>query len=226
MAAGPAPHPPAPPGAPPPTMLAALRASGTVLVVLALAAGLVYPGVLVEAAHAIAPGSSYGSLLTYPNGTAYGSNYVGQNVTNPSLFWPRASEIDYQTLVGNGTGPGGEVPPGPTDPALRNETEAYIRYYCAWTSGNATVYCLENTSVPIDLVGPSASGVDPDLTPAAALVQIPRIAHYSGLSQEFLRGLVNAHLVEPTLGFLGTEYVNVLDLDGALLAYLPAGSGY
>jgi K+-transporting ATPase ATPase C chain len=218
------PHPHPPP--PDPTRLGALRASGTFLILLVVVAGGLYPGALSLVAHTLVPGSAGGSLLTYPNGTAYGSRWVGENVTNPALFWPRASEIDYQTFVGNGTGPGNEFPPGPTDPALLNETAYYVQYYCHWTSGNATVYCLQNRTVPIDLVAPSASGVDPDITPAAALVQIPRIAHYTSLSEEFLRTLVNGHIVGPILGFIGAEFVNVLDLDMALIGSLPPGTGY
>ncbi|MCI4358536.1 MAG: potassium-transporting ATPase subunit C [Thermoplasmata archaeon] len=220
----PPPHPHPPP--PDPTVPGAVRASGTILVLLLVVVGGLYPGGVSLIAHTLVPNSSGGSLLTYPNGTAYGSRWIGENVTNPALFWPRASLIDYQTFAGNGTGPGNEVPPGPTDPALLNETAYYVVYYCHWTSGNATVDCLQNHTVPIDLVAPSASGVDPDITPAAALVQIPRIAHYSNLSEEFLRGLVNAHVVQAVLGFLGSEFVNVLDLDRALIGSLPPGTGY
>lgn len=203
-----------------------MRASASLLVLIVLVVGIAYPTGLSAIAHVLSPASATGSLLTGPNGTFYGSKWLGENVTNPSMFWPRPSEIDYQTFVANGTGPGNEVPPGPTDPVLRNETAYFVDYYCHWTSGNRTVHCLENHTVPIDLVTPSASGVDPDITPAAALVQIPRISHFSSISEEFLRGLVNAHLVTPVLGFLGSEYVNVLELDQALLPYLPPGSGY
>ena len=215
--------PPSPRGAP---LHRALRASATFLLLLSLGVGIVYPGSVAWLAHELVPSSADGSLLTHPNGTAYGSRWLGENVTNPALFWPRPSLIDYQTFAANGTGPGNEVMPGPTDPALKNETDFYIRYYCAYANGSAIVYCLENATVPVDLVTPSESGLDPDITPAAALVQIPRIAHASNLSEELLRGLVNGHTVEPTLGFLGSAYVNVLSLDAALLPYLPPGSGY
>ncbi len=218
----PAPRPAADAGRPP----SAVRASLSFLLVLALVAGLAYPTAITLVAEKLAPATAAGSLLHYPNGTAYGSSDLGQNITNPALFWPRPSEIDYQAFEGNGTGAGNEVPPGPTDPALLNETAYYVRYYCNETIGNVSLYCLENATVPIDLVTPSASGLDPDITPAAALVQIPRVAYYGHLSEEELRGLVNAHIVEPYLGFIGTEYVNVLSLDQALLAYLPAGTGY
>jgi potassium-transporting ATPase KdpC subunit len=225
MAGAPSPpsRPPAPPAA---SGFSAVRASGTFLIFLVIVVGVVYPGALTVVAHTLVPASASGSLLTYPNGTAYGSKWIGENITNPALFWPRPSEIDYQTFEGNGTGAGNEAPPGPTDPALLNETAYYVAYYCNWTSGNSTVRCLENSTVPVDLVTASASGLDPDITPAAALVQVPRVAHFTNLSEEFLRGLVNAHIVEPIFGFIGPEFVNVLELDEALIAYLPAGTGY
>jgi potassium-transporting ATPase KdpC subunit len=219
-------HPHVPPPEPPGRAPSPLRASLAFLLLLALVTGFVVPQAVVAFAHDVAPGSAGGSLLRFPNGTAYGSSDLGENFTNPALFWPRPSMIDYQAFVGNGTGAGNEVPPGPTDPALLNETAYYVAYYCTETRANLTVHCLENASVPIDLLTPSTSGLDPDITPAAALVQIPRIAFYTGLPQEFLRVLVNEQTISPYAGVFGPAYVNVLTLDQALLRSLPAGTGY
>jgi len=188
-----------------------VRATLVLLVLVVLVSGGAYPEALSEVAHALEPSTAGGSLLTYPNGTAYGSSRLGQNITNPALFWLRPSLIDDQAFSGAGS----EIPLGPTDPALRNETLGYI-----------ALYGLTNTSVPIDLVSPSASGLDPDITPAAALVQVPRVSHYSGLNESFLTAFVNARIQGPTFGVLGPQFVNVVELDVALLSYLPPGTGY
>jgi potassium-transporting ATPase KdpC subunit len=219
-------HPHVPPPVSPGGAPSPVRASLTFLLLLALLTGFVLPQLMVAFAHDVEPGSAGGSLLRDPNGTAYGSSDLGENFTNPALFWPRPSIIDYQAFVGNGTGAGNEVPPGPADPALLNETAYYVADYCNETRANLTVHCLENASVPIDLVTPSTSGLDPDITPAAALVQIPRVAFYTGLSEEFLRTLVNDQTVSPYDGLFGPAYVNVLALDQALLPSLPPGTGY
>jgi potassium-transporting ATPase KdpC subunit len=206
--APPRPRPPPAPSAPLPTG-PSVRAAGVFLVLLLLFAGLAYPGALTELATIETPGTAGGSLLHAPNGTVWGSALIGENITNPAMFWLRPSEIDDQAFLGAGS----EVPPGPTDPALLNETDYYIAQ-----EG------LNNTTVPIDLVTPSASGLDPDLTPAAVLVQVPRVAHYSGLSEAFLTGLVNAHIHHPDAGVFGTSWVNVVELDVDLLADLPPGT--
>lgn len=104
---------------------------------------------------------------------------------------------------------GNPTPPGPSDPALVNETRAYMALY-----GNGTV----NASLPLWLVSPSASNADPDLVPEAVLVQVPRVAaHWPGLTEEALRAFVNARIQPPPTGFVGTDYVNVLALDLDLL---------
>ncbi|HEV2429249.1 MAG TPA: potassium-transporting ATPase subunit C [Thermoplasmata archaeon] len=203
-------HRSAPPGRPS-GWAPALRASLTFLTLLVLLGGAAYPYALSEVGATLTPGTSEGSLALYPNGTAFGSALLAENITSPALFWARASLIGDAPLAGAG----GEVPPGPTDPALLNET----RYFVG-------LYGLNGSPVPIDLVGPSASGLDPDLTPGAVLVQIPRVAHFGHLSEEWLRGFVNARIVYPIAGFIGPAYVNVVALDVALLPYLPSGSTY
>ncbi|MCI4355860.1 MAG: potassium-transporting ATPase subunit C [Thermoplasmata archaeon] len=161
------------------------------VVLLTLLTGLAYPFVFTEAAHYLTPATASGGNIT-----------LGQNITDPALFWLRPSGIDYQPYSGNAS----EVPYGPVDPALLNETKAYI-----------AEYGLTNVTVPLELVSQSQSGLDPDITPEAALVQIPRVAHFSNLSQSVLLGLVNDSIVHPTGGFIGPQYVDVIALDQALL---------
>jgi K+-transporting ATPase ATPase C chain len=136
------------------------------------------------------------------------SGLIGQNITNESLFWLRPSLTDYNT-----TRSSGEAPYGPTDPNLVNLTRYYIG-----------LYGLNNTSVPLDLVGNSQSGFDPDLTPEAALVQIPRVSAHTNLSVEYLTGFVQDHITQPELGFIGPQYVDVITLDTDLLTVLHGTS--
>jgi potassium-transporting ATPase KdpC subunit len=185
-----------------------LRATALFLALSILMSGFAYPIVLTEIAHVIDPFAAGGSLARYPNGTVAGSKYVAQNLTNksqPWLFWARPSLTDYNTTLG------ADTPPGPSDPALLallNETLAYMRAY-----GEFAV----NATLPFWLVAPSGSSIDPDLVPQAVLVQIPRVANATSLSVPFLMEFVNAHITQPPLPFVGVPYVNVLELDLALL---------
>ena len=167
------------------------RALATSLVLLVVLTGAVYPLVFTELTYAVTPATATGGNIT-----------LGQNLTDPALFWLRPSLIDWQPYSGAGS----EVPYGPVDPALVNATKAYI-----------AEYGLQNVTVPLDLVAPSESGLDPDLLPGAVLVQIPRVAHFSGLTQGGLLALVDASVIQPTAGFVGPSYVNVIALDQTLL---------
>jgi K+-transporting ATPase ATPase C chain len=187
----------------PPFRRPSARASVVLVLFLVVVGGLGYTGAVTAFAQYVTPGTANGSLVVAANGTVIASELLGQNITNASLFWLRPSLIDYQPF----TQAGNETPYGPTNPALRNLTLYYIAQYG-----------LSNVSVPIDLATPSSSGLDPAITPEAALVQIPRVAAHTGLSQAYLTTLVKGWITEPTAGFLGPAYVNVLDLDRALLA--------
>lgn len=182
-----------------------LRATGVFLVLMVLVAGFAYPLLVTGIAQLLEPGSANGSLQHYPNGTVAGSSLVAQNTDRPWLFWERPSLSDYNFL--NGT----PSAPGPSDPALRaliNETVQYMKLY-----GNLTV----NATVSLDWAAPSASALDPDLVPEAVLVQVPRVSEATNLSNASLTSLVNAHIVQPMLPYIGTAYVDVLELDLALL---------
>jgi potassium-transporting ATPase KdpC subunit len=182
-----------------------LRATALFLVLAILLSGFAYPAVVVAIAQVVEPDSANGSLLHYPNGTVAGSSLIAQNTSAPYLFWSRPSLTDYNTTLG------ADTPPGPTDPALGqllNETLNYTRQY-----GNFTV----NATLPFWFVAPSASSIDPDLTPEAVLVQIPRVSEATNLSIASLLSLVNAHIQTSVLPYVGVSYVDVLRLDLALL---------
>ena len=197
---------------PPPShsALGHVRATVVFLVLALLVSGFAYPLIVTGIAQVIDPSAANGSLLTY-NGTVVGSSLVAQNTDAPWLFWERPSLSDYNTTEGMITAY------GPTDPALAawfNETLAYMREY-----GNFTV----NATLPIWFVSPSASGIDPDLTPEAVLVQVPRIAAATNLSFDFLTGFVNAHVANPPIPGIGVAYVDVLQLDLDLLPIIGRG---
>lgn len=187
-----------------------VRASVLFLALAVLVTGVAYPVGLSGVAHLLDRGSAGGSLLRCPNGTVVGSADVAQNLTGgtlgPGLFWARPSLTDYNTTLGAAS------PPGPSDPALArlfNETIAYMRSY-----GNLTV----NATVPYWYASPSASSTDPDLVPEAVLVQVLRVAANDHLNVTLVTGLVNEHILHPVVPFVGTDYVDVLELDLALLA--------
>jgi potassium-transporting ATPase KdpC subunit len=193
---------------PPPvhSLRAHLRATGLFLLVTVLVVGFVYPYAVTGIAQVIDPYNANGSILHYANGTAAGSALIAQNTSAPWLFWERPSATDYNMTEGVATDP------GPTDPLLGewlNETIAYMKAY-----GNFTV----NATLPFWLVSPSASSIDPDLTPEAVLVQVPRVAEANNLTIANVTALVNAQITNPPVPDLGVAYVNVLELDLALVA--------
>jgi len=206
--------PPAPrrpePAPPAHSKLAHLRATAVFLVLALVVSGFAYPLVVTGIAQLIDPYAANGSLLS-ENGTVVGSSLIAQNTDAPYLFWERPSLADYNTTLGLITAD------GPSDPALAawfNETLAYMREY-----GNFTV----NATLPIWFVSPSASAVDPDLTPEAVLVQVPRVANATNLSVDALTSFVNAHIDTPPIPGLGVAYVNVLQLDLDLLPRIGRG---
>jgi len=198
-------------GAPPPSSPPAhgvgghVRATGVFLVLLLLVSAFGYPLLVTGIAQVIEPYSANGSLLKDANGTVIGSSLIAQNTSAPYLFWERPSPTDWNTTDGMDT------PYGPTDPALVNETLAYMAQY-----GNYTV----NATLPLWLVSQSGSSIDPDLTPEAVLVQVPRVAHFGNVTEAWLTGFVNDHITNPPIPYLGVPYVDVLQLDIDLLPHI------
>lgn len=197
-------EPPVPPGQSPARHA---RAAALFLLVMLLVTGVVYPLVVTGVADVINPAGAAGSLLRDPNGTVIGSSLIAQNTSAPYLFWSRPSLTDYNTTLGTVT------PPGPSDPALGqliNETVNYTEQAWNWNVSH-------NGSLPYWFLAPSASDLDPDLVPPAVLIQIPRVSEHTNLSISFLTNFVNARIVNPVVPYVGVPYVNVLELDIALL---------
>ncbi len=171
----------------------------------ALLTGLVYPFVITGLAQVIFHRQANGSMIAQ-SGQTVGSSLIGQNFDNPRYFWGRLSATapyPYNASASSGSNL------GPTTPALEDEVKARIAALKAADPGN-------NQPIPVDLVTSSASGLDPDISVAAALYQVPRVARLRGLSEDSVRALVQSHIEKPQFGFLGEPRINVLELNLAL----------
>lgn len=196
-----------PTASPPHSPLLHLRATAIFLVLAIVLTGVAYPLLVTGIADVINPTGASGSLLRDPNGTIIGSSLIAQNTSTPYLFWSRPSLTDWNTTLG------ADTPPGPSDPALGqllNETINYTGQEWNWSFS-------KNGTLPLWFIAPSASDIDPDLVPQAVLIQVPRVSENTNLSIERLTSLVNDHITNPIIPYVGVPYVNVLELDIALL---------
>lgn len=195
-------------------MLREIRPAIVVLVALTLMTGVIYPLVMTGIAQLIFPNQANGSMIER-NGKVIGSALIGQNFTSETYFHGRPSATtapdpkDPSKTVPapyNATSSGGSNL-GPSNKAL-----------IARVKGDLAKLRKENpgTPVPLDLVTTSASGLDPDISPAAALFQVPRIAKARHLSEDRLRQLVEDNTQDRLLDLLGEPRVNVLALNLAL----------
>ncbi len=199
-------------------MLRHLRPTLVLLTGLTLVTGLAYPLAMTGIAERLFPVQAQGSLIRNPDGTLVGSALIGQSFTSARYFHGRPSATvapdpaDASKTVAapyNAANSGG-ANLGPTNPALIDRVKADI---AALKAENPT------DPVPQDLVTTSGSGLDPDVSPEAALFQVPRVAKARGVSEDALRALVAGQIQEPSLGILGERRVNVLALNRALDAH-------
>jgi K+-transporting ATPase ATPase C chain len=164
--------------------------------------GIIYPLVVTALAQVLFHDKANGQLIAN-NGEVIGSRIIGQPFVSDKYFHSRPS------AAGNGYDAGNSSASnlGPTNQKLIDRVKA-----------DAAAAQAENpdTPVPVDLVTTSGSGLDPDITPAAAFFQVPRIARVRGLSADRVRALVQTHMQKRTWGFLGEPRVNVLALNLAL----------
>lgn len=186
-------------------MLSLLRPALGLFAALTVITGLVYPGLVTGVAQAAFPHQANGSLIT-ENGRVVGSELIGQPFTSPRYFWSRPSATAPTAY--NGAASGGSNQ-GPLNPALADAVKARVAALRAADPGNTA-------PIPVDLVTASGSGLDPDISPAAALYQVPRVARARGLDPARVEALVAASTEGRTLGVLGEPRVNVLRLNRAL----------
>lgn len=169
--------------------------------------GIIYPLVVTGLAQLLFPQKANGQLIE-ANGKLVGSKIIGQAFSGPSYFHSRPSAAGYGYQADNSNG----TQLGPTNHQLTDRVKADA---AALQSENPTA------PVPIDLVTTSASGLDPDITPAAAAFQVPRVANARGISKDQLQSLVAQHTQGRQFGFLGEARVNVLMLNLELDSRFP-----
>jgi K+-transporting ATPase ATPase C chain len=190
--------------------LAQLRAALVSLLALTVVTGIAYPLLVTGIAYAAFPAQAAGSLV-FRNGRPVGSRLIGQHFDEPKYFWGRLSataDANGKPLEYNGAASTGSNL-GPTNPALLDEVKARIDALHAADPDNSA-------PIPVDLVTSSGSGLDPDISPAAAEYQVRRVARARRIDESRVRTLVAAHTTDRQLGFLGEPRVNVLELNLAL----------
>ena len=191
-----------------------IRPAIVMILAMTVLTGLIYPLVMTGIAQAVFPYQANGSLIQ-KDGKVIGYTLIGQSFTSDKYFHGRPSATTgpdpkdptktVPTPYNAANSSGSNL--GPTSKALVDRVK-----------GDAEALAKENpnTPIPSDLVTTSASGLDPDITPAGALFQVPRVAKARGLPEDQVKQLVEAHITGRLLGMIGEPHVNVLELNIAL----------
>lgn len=196
------------------TITQQLRPALVALLLLTLITGVVYPLVVTGVAQAVFPAQANGSLIVQ-NDAVRGSSLIGQNFDEPKYFWGRLSAtgpVPYTAFNAEKLSGSSGSNLGPINDALvgpEGAVQARIAALREADPGN-------NAPIPVDLVTASASGLDPQISPAAAEYQAARVARLRGLTVEQVQQLIAAHTEGRSFGILGEPRVNVLELNLAL----------
>ncbi len=170
--------------------------------VLIILCSIIYP-VFIAMVGKLSPGQGRGKTVSV-NGKVVGYANIGQKFTEDKYFWGRPSAVDYNAAGSAGSNK------GPTNPDYLKTVQDRIDTFLVHNPG------IRKEEIPAELVTASGSGLDPDLSPAAAKVQVKRIATVRKLDENKLIGLIDQHTERPLLGLLGPAKVNVLQLNIAL----------
>ncbi len=193
-------------------MLTQLRPALILLIALTLITGVIYPLLVTGLAQAAFPSQANGSLIYNQDGRPVGSTLIGQPFSDPKYFWGRLSAtgtFPYNAFNAENLTASSGSNLGPTSQALLEAAQGRVETLHAADPGNTA-------PIPVDLVTASGSGLDPHISPAAALYQVGRVARARNLSEEVVRQLVADHTEGRTFGILGEPRVNVLQLNLAL----------
>ncbi len=175
-------------------------------IALTLLTGVVYPVAMVGLAHLLFPDQAEGSLIVR-DGQVVGSALIGQNFASSRYFHPRpsaAGDKGYDAANSSGSNL------GPTNKTLIETVRSRASTLREHEPG------INHGEIPVDMVTASGSGLDPEITPAAAEIQVPRVAQARGLGVDAVRSLIVTGIRGRTLGVLGEPGVNVLELNLAL----------
>ncbi|MHB8838345.1 MAG: potassium-transporting ATPase subunit KdpC [Gemmatimonadaceae bacterium] len=191
-------------------MLKQLKPAVLMTLVLCVLTGVIYPGIVTGMARALFPKQADGSLVTV-NGRVVGSALIGQPFARAEYFHPRpsAAGAGYDAAASSGTNK------GPTDAKLADTLVAQR------VDSVVAVERGVKGKIPSDMVTASASGLDPDISPANAQLQVARVAKVRGADSAAVRALVDAHTQGPQFGFFGDPRVNVLLLNIAVDSAFP-----
>jgi K+-transporting ATPase ATPase C chain len=185
-------------------MKSILRPATTIFLALTVITGVLYPLLVTAIAQVAFPRQANGSLI-HQNDKAVGSQLIGQQFESPRYFWGRLSATTpaYNASASSGSNY------GPLHPGLEKQVKARLQALKVADPTN-------DAPVPVDLVTASASGLDPHISPAAALYQVSRVARIRGLTENEVRKLVTRYTQTRIGGVLGEAHVNVLLLNMAL----------
>ncbi len=182
-----------------------IRPAISLLVLMTVLLGIVYPLLITGVAKVVFPRQAGGSLI-YEHGTLIGSTLIGQSFSDPKYFWGRPSATSpqpYNALASSGSNL------GPLNPALLDGVKANAKALHDADPDNQRL-------IPVDLVRASASGLDPEISLAAARYQATRVARARNLPLEQIEALIRAHYQGRLLGFIGEPRINVLEVNLAL----------
>jgi len=182
-----------------------IRPAVTLLLVMTVLLGILYPLVVTGIASLAFSQQAAGSLIER-DGKHVGSRLIGQSFISPGYFWGRPSATAPQAY--NGTASGGSNL-GPLNPALIDAVKSRAQALRAADPGNAR-------PIPVELVTASASGLDPEISPAAARYQAARVARVRGIAPARIEALIAEHVQDRLLGMFGEPRINVLELNLAL----------